>query len=174
MSRKCTSCHHVKSYDSFSKNKSSRDGLHTQCKLCHKAYRAKRRKINTEYHRKYRLVNQLELNEKRKAKRKQLPEKFLWQAAKKRAKQKNLEFTIEISDIKIPKFCPYLNIPLQVSDETPSDNSPSIDRIDPSKGYVPDNICICSFRANTIKRDASLQEIAQLYKTLKRMTSNKQ
>lgn len=172
--KKCTSCQVLKSFDSFAKNKSHKDGLHTQCKRCNKAYRAERTKLNIEYHRKYRLVNQLELSEKRRAKRKQIPEKFLWQEAKKRAKQKGLEFSIEIEDIKIPKRCPYLNIPLWVSDETPSDNSPSIDRIDPSKGYVQGNICVCSFRANTIKRDASLHEIEQLYKSLKRIASNKQ
>ena len=172
--KKCTSCKLLKSFDSFVKNKSHKDGLHTQCKLCNKAHRAKRAKLNIEYHRKYRLVNQLELSEKRRAKRKQIPEKFLWQEAKKRAKQKGLEFNIEIEDIKIPKLCSYLNIPLWVSDENPSDNSPSIDRIDPSKGYIPGNICVCSFRANTIKRDASLHEIEQLYKSLKRITSNKQ
>jgi hypothetical protein len=38
-------------------------------------------------------------------------------------------------------------------------NSPSIDRIDPERGYVKGNIKIISFRANQIKSDASHQEL---------------
>lgn len=174
MIKTCTSCKKSKSYDEFANNKSHKDGKHSQCKSCNKKDRRRRSKESIEYSRKYRLINQLELSKKRRAKRKKNPEKFLWQEAKNRAKQKQLSFNITIEDVVIPPKCPYLGIPLWVGNDTPSDNSPSIDRIDPTKGYTKDNICVCSFRANTLKRDASFQEIHQLYTSLKKMINSKQ
>lgn len=41
-------------------------------------------------------------------------------------------------------------------------NSPSIDRLDPTRGYVPDNVWIVSNRANTLKGDATLEELEEL------------
>lgn len=34
-----------------------------------------------------------------------------------------------------------------------------MDRIDPSKGYVIENIVLCSFRVNTVKRDVTPEEM---------------
>ena len=42
------------------------------------------------------------------------------------------------------------------------ENSPSIDRIDSTKGYTPDNIQIISWKANRIKGYASVQELEML------------
>jgi hypothetical protein len=42
------------------------------------------------------------------------------------------------------------------------ENSPSIDRIDSTKGYTPDNIQIISWKANRIKGYATLQELEML------------
>lgn len=95
------------------------------------------------------------------------PLKTLLIDAKKRAKQKNLDFTIDVNNpgIQIPEFCPVLNIPLFTKrDGTPGGgpNSPSIDRIDNTKGYVPGNIIVVSNRANSLKKDASLNELIQV------------
>ena len=46
--------------------------------------------------------------------------------------------------------------------------SPSLDRFDNTAGYIPDNVWIISHRANTIKRDASLEELRMLAKNLAR------
>jgi hypothetical protein len=40
--------------------------------------------------------------------------------------------------------------------------SPSLDRIVPEKGYVEGNIAIISQRANTLKQDASLDDLRNL------------
>ncbi|MCA3718382.1 MAG: hypothetical protein IM674_09025 [Brevundimonas sp.] len=45
---------------------------------------------------------------------------------------------------------------------TRSDASPSLDRIDPHKGYVPSNVRVISDRANRLKGDRSLSEIQAL------------
>lgn len=44
------------------------------------------------------------------------------------------------------------------------ENIPSLDRIDPRKGYVKGNIAVMSWRANTIKNDATPEEIRKLAK----------
>lgn len=49
----------------------------------------------------------------------------------------------------------------------PTDNSPSIDRIDNLKGYTKENIKIISHRANAIKRDASVEEVEKILKYMK-------
>lgn len=47
-----------------------------------------------------------------------------------------MEFNIDIDDIIIPKICPILGIELKRSDNKLSYNSPTIDRIDSSIGYI--------------------------------------
>ncbi len=77
--------------------------------------------------------------------------RFMLNAARKRAKDKGLEFSITLEDIVIPEKCPILGLFLEVSKGKPSDNSPSLDRINPDKGYVPGNVGVISYRANSLK-----------------------
>ena len=93
----------------------------------------------------------------------------MWSRAKYRAKQKGLEFTIEQDDITIPETCPLLGIPLicHRGKGSQQGNSPSLDRIDPTKGYIKGNVWVISNRANTLKNDASLQELELLVENLK-------
>ena len=91
----------------------------------------------------------------------------LWANAWERAKKRNLDFDISIDDVIIPDVCPLLGIPLFKGTNKSKANSPSIDRIDPDKGYTKDNIWVVSNRANTLKNDASLQELELLVRNLK-------
>ena len=81
-----------------------------------------------------------------------------------KAGQKNgLEFNIELSDIYIPEFCPILGLKLDQrtfkgSNRRPLDNAPALDRVDPGKGYLKENIEIISFRANSVKNDGTARE----------------
>ncbi len=94
------------------------------------------------------------------------PEEMLLRAAKQRSKRKNIEFSIDKSDIHIPSICPILEIPLVRSDGLFTDNSPSLDRIDSSKGYVKGNVWVISWRANSIKSDASIEELTKVVSAL--------
>lgn len=78
---------------------------------------------------------------------------------KKRAKKRGLDFSIDISDLIIPEFCPILGIPIFRTKGKYTPNSPSLDRIDSSKGYLKGNVQVISHKANTIKNDASLCEL---------------
>jgi hypothetical protein len=94
--------------------------------------------------------------------RKERPEVHLLYEAKKRAKSKDFECLLSLSDIKIPDLCPVLGIPLFIKGGRPTDNSPTIDRINNSLGYTPDNVAVVSYRANSIKRDATLDELKRI------------
>jgi len=84
----------------------------------------------------------------------------LWYAAKMRAQKQGLEFTLALSDISIPEICPLLHVPLEKGIKGfCRPYAPSIDRIDPRLGYTKQNVWVVSFRANTIKQNASLEEL---------------
>lgn len=74
-------------------------------------------------------------------------------SAKARAKKYDRDFNITIDDLVVPEICPVFGTPMK---------SPSIDRTDSSKGYVPGNVDVISHRANQIKSDATLEELRQL------------
>ena len=91
--------------------------------------------------------------------KKEKPELMMFDRCKSRAATKNIEFTISVLDIAIPKMCPYLGIELFPGiGSGGKDNSPSLDRIDSSKGYIPGNVEVISNRANTIKNCGTADE----------------
>jgi hypothetical protein len=55
-----------------------------------------------------------------------------------------------------------LGFPIVVNEGRPQRNSPSVDRIDNTLGYTPDNVCVISHRANQLKRNASLDELKRI------------
>lgn len=113
--------------------------------------------------------NGVQWNANRKAKNKENPAPNLINVARSRAKRKGIEFRIGVADITVPDRCPVFGTVLVVGDGGVSKNSPTIDRIDNSKGYVPGNVVVVSFRANTIKSDATvsdLRRVADFYEGL--------
>lgn len=92
---------------------------------------------------------------------------FLYRGAKRRAKQQNLEFEL-VEFPNIPELCPIFLCPFNLSARNKSDlYSPTLDRIDNSKGYINNNVRVISHRANVIKNDASKQEIKKLIDWIK-------
>ena len=84
---------------------------------------------------------------------------FMWSSARCRSKSKGLPFDIEISDICIPDICPVLGIPIKRDNIAVKDDSPSLDRIIPELGYVKGNIQVMSQKANTMKSNATPEEL---------------
>ena len=84
--------------------------------------------------------------------------------AKRRAAAKGIEFSLVEGDIRVPTHCPVLGIPLFVGEGHMCPNSPTLDRIDPTRGYTPDNVAVISFRANAIKHNATAEEVKKVYK----------
>lgn len=110
------------------------------------------RRANTEKNRK-------RINESKRLWRSKNPTSPLFDAARSRARKKKIRFAITTADIIIPARCPLLDIPLKKNRGKVGPNSPTLDRIDPREGYVPGNVWVISSRANTIKSDATPDEI---------------
>lgn len=88
-------------------------------------------------------------------------ERKMLKNAKERANRKGIDFELEESDIEIPYLCPLLGIKLrEVKDlQGQADNSPSLDRIDNSLGYVKGNVWVVSALANRIMTNATPEQI---------------
>lgn len=87
------------------------------------------------------------------------PEANMLDRSKSRAKRKGFEHNITIDDISIPEVCPLLGIPLFMGKNGVCPNSPTLDRIDSTKGYIKGNVWVISYKANTIKSNATLEEL---------------
>jgi hypothetical protein len=111
-------------------------------------YRKKYNQDNKEHHRVWQRL-----------KRQERLEVYLLSGARLRAKNKSVPFSIKVSDIVVPEYCPALGIKLQIGVGMAQKSSPTLDRFIPALGYVPGNVYVISKHANTIKNNATLEEV---------------
>ena len=80
------------------------------------------------------------------------------------ARRRGLPFDITVDDIyeKITEHCPILGFKY-VFDGSNKNRSPSLDRIDSSKGYTKDNIQVISWKANALKSNSTPEERKMLH-----------
>lgn len=90
---------------------------------------------------------------------KQPHEYKMWKASRNSARSRGFNHNIEPSDIVIPTHCPILGIELKPGENARRSHSPSLDRIDNSRGYVKGNVWVISCKANTMKSDATPEEL---------------
>ena len=94
-------------------------------------------------------------------------ERHMLKNTKALAKRKDRECTLVLSDIIIPDKCPYLTIPLtRIIGRGIVSTNASLDRIDSTKGYTPDNIQVISYLANTIKNTATKEQLTIFAKNI--------
>lgn len=150
--KKCCSCKMKKELKDFNKNKNTPDGHKAYCRDCSK--KASKKYTKDNWDKIIKRINDFRTNNL---------EKYIFQRTKARAKTDNIEFNIEISDIIIPEYCPYLKIKLDMVNGAKGrqDNAPSIDRIDSTRGYVKGNIEIISDKANRMKNNATARELLE-------------
>lgn len=132
----CEGCSLWKPVEDFHKDKRAKDQLTGKCRSCH--------------------------NDVRKVYRHNNPEAYMLASTKHQAKLRGLDFSITLEDVVIPQVCPVLGIPLKSGSSGTGKiepNSASIDRIDSSKGYEPGNIQVISFMANSMKYNATPNEL---------------
>ncbi len=84
--------------------------------------------------------------------------------ARSKAKRGGFDFNLTTEDIFIPEYCPVLGISLCWSDDGRADNTPSLDRIDNTKGYIRGNVAVISWKANQLKRDGTLKDFQSIVK----------
>jgi len=91
------------------------------------------------------------------------PRKYVLIRARSRAKEKGIEFNLTEEDIFIPTHCPILGIEL-IPNSPERRCSISLDRIDPSIGYVKGNVWIISGQANVMKNNADFETLVKFGK----------
>jgi hypothetical protein len=103
-----------------------------------------------------------DINRAARKRRRQSLESVMLREARSRAAALGVPFDLTLEDIFIPPTCPVLGIPLFVSPEGrrgACPNSPSLDRLIPSMGYVRGNVAVVSWRANRLKSDGTSDEL---------------
>ena len=104
--------------------------------------------------------------------------KLMVKRAKDRAKLKNVEFNITWEDIEYVDICPILEIPLnwgETSNEGGRNiDTPSLDRINPSLGYIKGNVKIISTLANMMKSSANREQISLFCKNINKYIENEE
>jgi hypothetical protein len=137
--RQCMKCEELKPTSKFHKHAMCKGGFNSVCKQCRKPLSAKSyTKHSTVYK--------------------------LWYRAKRRAKERGQEFDIQMEDIQVPELCPVFGVPFEEN----TIYAASLDRIDSTRGYVKDNIQVLSNRANTLKNDATADELERLLQFMRR------
>lgn len=128
------------------------------------------------YHPSHRLEKQKEATQRSRTKINQtdpvkaILQNMLWDT-RKRAKQKQLEHDLDYEFLQslFCLNCPIDNLPLlwERGHKKPQNNSPSLDRIDPRKGYTKNNVWLISYRMNRIKNDATPEELETIVRQLR-------
>jgi hypothetical protein len=90
----------------------------------------------------------------------------MWQTVKRSAKLSGTEFSLALSDLVIPTHCPIFGMELKTGPGPREDASPTVDRMDNTKGYVKGNVWVISWKANRLKSDATLADLEQLVRGL--------
>jgi hypothetical protein len=142
----------------FAINRANKDGLQAACKSCDNKRQKKRRiekkKEMKEYSKEYRKRNKDNLDYRLQG---------LLNASRSRAKEKGREHTLTLQDLKrlfpIDRCCPVFGFKLEWNQAGFRKTSPSLDRIDSTKGYTLDNVQIISWKANRIKSYATVEEL---------------
>lgn len=157
--KRCYRCHQDKSTSEYYKCSKRKDGFSNECKQC----ASKRSK--EAYTEEKKAINYARAQQWKQDNPKSLWVSYAVERAKRRAKEKNLPYDLSNKKIFsiVPDACPVFGTPFVFAGNvSASDSSPSIDRIDPKKGYVLENIAIISVKANLIKNAYSAAELMQV------------
>jgi len=100
---------------------------------------------------------------------------YMWKGSHKHAQAQGVIWNLKLEDIPIiPEICPVLGIPIDKKSKHRSANSPSLDKVIPALGYVPGNIRVISWRANELKKNASVEELEAIVKYIREHIAHEQ
>lgn len=151
----CRKCKQTKLAEEFQVDNRLPSGRTMLCRVCAAKEANDWHKANREHHNK-------KMKVWRDADKIMNMGKYLFRIAKRRAKETSRAFTIHYSDVIVPEFCPALGMKLEFTPGKYSPNCPSIDALIPEKGYIPGNIAVISHRANSIKNNATPEELRKI------------
>ena len=147
MTKMCFRCKEKKSYDLFFKHAQTADGHHSWCKeCCNEGNKQSREKLNSTIEGRARV--------------------FLQNAKKSAAKRQHV-FSLSIKNVvdcwqKQDKICAYSGRKMTL--EAGHLNTVSIERIDSSIGYTPENTVLVCQAINRMKSDFSYEDFYDLCK----------
>ncbi len=156
--KQCRKCGLEKSLANFWRDSSQPDGHKKDCSDCSKAHwkRSITREQRDRYIERQTRWESLHIKD------------YLLRQARRRAKEFGVECSIRVRDIPDPPtHCPITGLQLRKNTGSWSHDSYSLDRRDPSKGYVPGNVAIISFKANNLKSNLTLEQVENLLKYMK-------
>ena len=168
--KKCSKCKNEKSISYFGKDKRLKDGLNSSCVQCEYEYEKKVKKSNPEKYKKQRAKDRL----KRMLRPESVAERML-SNAKQRAKRKNVNVTINkewILERILKGKCEITGIDFTFGGGKGKGRNkfnsfnPSLDRIDPNRGYYPENSRVVINIYNTFKHRWSDEDVLLLCKAL--------
>ncbi len=151
LTRFCPRCKQTKSKEEFAISRARADGLHTYCKVC-SALRSQERR-GSPVGRMMTMLTHL----------------------RSKCKKQNIPFDLDIEYLSTlyVDVCPALGLKLDYYVKGHSAwNSPSIDRFYPEVGYVKGNVSIISNRANTLKLDATVEEVEAVARWMRNVVSS--
>ena len=140
--------------------------------LCNTCHNKKKRNVETKARRNKTVGDSQHLQDMR-------------SGARDRAKKNKLPFDLTTQDLRdiITDSCPILGIKFELNKHNQKwgkgknknnwENSPSLDRIVPDKGYTKDNVIIVSLMANSIKNQATPDQILKVGKFYKKLYQEK-
>lgn len=161
----CCSCKKFKDSNAYENRSDNKSKLRSQCKEC-------RNLESKYYHRTVRLrmtkeqaLKDIDKGLIYKADPLISLKKYILRLTKSSARNRNKEHSLTIDDIILPKKCPILNKEFILGDFK---YTYSVDRIDNNKGYIQGNIRIISNLANSMKRNATNEELLTFSKNIKK------
>jgi len=168
MNKTCNKCNLEKDIINFTNNRNI-------CNECRKKYQKEYCKNNKEKIRQaytvYYKNNKILIDRVNITYNKNHKEHRLFYSAKQRSIKHNLIFNITKQDIKylldITPICPLRKVSFDLNNYLFTDNSVTLDRIDPLKGYTKDNIQILSYKANAIKNNINLNTFKKIVNNFK-------
>lgn len=154
----CETCRQELPFENFHRKLKNKDGRSSKCKLCQKAYKDiyyKENKIKIAQDRQDYYSNPINRL------------KLLLSKVRERSIENNIPFNISVEDLNIPDKCPYLDVPLtHLIGKGHQIYNSSIDRIDPTKGYVKGNVQVISLLANQMKNSATKEQLITFAKNV--------
>jgi hypothetical protein len=107
------------------------------------------------------------IDKRNRAKARENKERAILYRIKGSASKRGLDFNLDLEDIVLVDRCPYLNCELTYGvGHSYCPTQATVDRIDSSKGYVKGNIQIISAKANTMKSNATKEELITFAKNI--------
>jgi len=199
LEKQCSKCEQIISAKQFTKDKNKKDGLGSYCLECNRANRREWNKNNPnklkaqkqrwnqqdrvkqskrESYQSNRETILAKLKQQRTGKEGYL--KTMLRSAKSRAKENSLEFNIDLQYLQsiATDHCPVDGLPFDWDRQLEVDKflplaTPSLDRIDSSKGYVKGNVKIIGWKWNAKKSNMNLDDLLLLVEYVRNATKSK-